>query len=81
MTALLAVAGLRKSCPARGGAVHAVRGVGFEIAAGETVGLVGESGCGKSTVARTVLRLLDPTAGPIRLAGHDMTHVSKAAQQ
>jgi len=58
--------------------VRAVDGVDFAIAPGETLCLVGESGCGKSTVARLVLRLTEPTAGAIRLGGTDITALSEA---
>ena len=75
-TTLLAVSHLTKHYPVRGGVfgrarghVHAVDDVSFAIAQGETLGLVGESGCGKSTVARTVLRLVEPTAGAIEWRG------------
>ncbi len=61
-----------------GGQVFAVDGVSFTIAPHETLGLVGELGCGKSTVGRAVLRLIEPTAGSIWLDGRDVTHLSKA---
>ena len=52
--------------------VHAVSGVSFDVARGETLGLVGESGCGKSSLARAVLRLIEPRAGRVRFDGHDL---------
>jgi oligopeptide transport system ATP-binding protein len=61
----------------RGGSVlHAVDGVSFVLRRGEILGLVGESGAGKSTVARCILRLIEPTAGEIRLNGTEITHLS-----
>ena len=86
--AVLDVVALKKHFPVRKGLlrrtigqVYAVDGVSFSIRAGETLGLVGESGCGKSTVARTVLRLIDPTAGSIVLDGRDVTRLSQSAMR
>jgi peptide/nickel transport system ATP-binding protein/oligopeptide transport system ATP-binding protein len=79
---LLEVSGLKKHFPIyRGvfskisGQVYAVDGVSFSIGRGETLGLVGESGCGKSTVGRTLLKLLEPTAGSIKVDGEDIAHL------
>ncbi len=60
------------------GHVYAVDGVTLSIRAGETLALVGELGCGKSTVGRAILRLIEPTAGQIKVNGADITHLTKA---
>jgi oligopeptide/dipeptide ABC transporter ATP-binding protein len=57
------------------GAVHAVDGVSFDVMRGETLGIVGETGCGKSTTARLITRLLEPTDGTIRFEGRDISHL------
>ncbi len=81
--AVLHVRDLVKRFPVRQGVfgsvsghVRAVDGVSFSVHEGETLGVVGESGCGKTTLGKTVLRLLQPTAGRIELLGEDITHKS-----
>src|SRR5258705_3834540 len=82
---LLEVTDLVKHYAVRGGVlrrrigtVHAVDGVSFSVGAGETLGLVGEAGGGKSTVARSVLRVVGPSSGAISLNGEQITHLSNA---
>ncbi|MFJ6907517.1 ABC transporter ATP-binding protein [Streptomyces griseoluteus] len=79
---LLKVSGLKRHFPIKKGllqrqvgAVHAVDGIDFEVRAGETLGVVGESGCGKSTMGRLITRLDEPTAGTIEFEGKDITHL------
>jgi oligopeptide/dipeptide ABC transporter ATP-binding protein len=70
---ILSVRELVKEFPARGGGrVHAVSGVSFDLAEGEVLGLVGESGCGKSTTARCVVRLIEATSGQVLFRGRDV---------
>ncbi|MGH2751787.1 MAG: ABC transporter ATP-binding protein [Actinomycetota bacterium] len=83
-TELLRIEGLRKYFPIKAGLIRreigqikAVDGVDLTLNAGETLGVVGESGCGKSTMARSVARLLDPTDGKVTFRGHDITHLSR----
>jgi len=87
-TPLLEVSELKKHFPIRKGVfsriadyVYAVDGVSFSIGKGETLGLVGESGCGKSTAGKTILKLLEPTAGSIKVRGEDITELDTAAMR
>jgi ABC-type oligopeptide transport system ATPase subunit len=83
-TPVLEVRGLKKHFPIRAGLfqrtvgqVYAVDGVSFDIAPGETLGLVGESGCGKSTTGKAIIKLIEPTAGEVRLDGRRIDQLSR----
>src|SRR4026208_1333799 len=87
-TALLRIKNLKKYFPIRGGLfsrevarVHAVDDVSFDLMKGETLGLVGESVCGKSTTGRCILRLIEPTAGEVWFEGKDVTALDSRALQ
>ena len=76
-TPLLETRDLKKYFKTPAGMLHAVDGVSLTIGEGETLGVVSESGCGKSTLGRTVLRLLEPTAGQVLYRGEDITTFDK----
>ncbi|EST28229.1 hypothetical protein N566_23000 [Streptomycetaceae bacterium MP113-05] len=85
---LLRVSGLKKHFPiTKGlfkrqvGAVRAVDGIDFDVRSGETLGVVGESGCGKSTMGRLITRLLEPTGGQVEFEGRDITHLGTAGMR
>ena len=73
---LLEVIGLTKYFTTSSGTVHSVDGVSFDVQKGETLGLVGESGCGKTTTGRTIIRLYQPTSGKIIFDGQDITNLN-----
>lgn len=76
---ILAVDDLVVEFATRGGTVHAVSGISLDVLEGETLGIVGESGCGKSTTGRAILQLPPPTAGSVRLAGTTLTETTGEA--
>ncbi|MCI7402682.1 MAG: ABC transporter ATP-binding protein, partial [Pyramidobacter sp.] len=74
---LLEVTDLVKHFNVPKGVVRSVDGVSFSIRRGETLGLVGESGCGKTTTGRTIIRLYDVTSGSVRWKGHELANLSQ----
>ena len=76
---ILEVKHLKKYFRTRRGILHAVDDISFTLERGKTLGLVGESGCGKSTTGRTILRLIEPTSGEILFEGRDINKLSKSA--
>ena len=75
---ILEVKDLKKYFKTKSGTLHAVDGLNFKIERGRTLGMVGESGCGKSTCGRTILRLHEPTSGEILFEGKDLLKLNKA---
>lgn len=78
MNEILLVENLKKYFKVKAGLLHAVDDVSFSVNAGETLGVVGESGCGKSTMGRVLVHLLESTGGKIYFGGKDITHVSRS---
>ena len=74
---ILEVEGLKKYFKTPKGMLHAVDNVTFSVRPGKTLGVVGESGCGKSTTGRAILRLIEPTAGSVRFEGQDILALNK----
>jgi len=80
--ALIEALNIKKYFPAQGGsAVKAVDDVSFSIESGETVGMVGESGCGKSTIGRVVMNLIEPTDGRLLFEGRNIFELPRAEQR
>ena len=73
---MLKISGLKKFFDTPNGKIYSVNGVSFEIKKGETLGLVGESGCGKTTTGRTIIKLYEPDEGKIIFDGHDITNIN-----